>query len=309
MIVPEVTSSGDQSNFGPGTRSGIIIYSPNVTIENLHLDGNGNAGLGGSLNYHQGITTLYDTQNGGDYSSLHNGFLPVIRLGAPVNGNRSIPAIHIDGVAVDNVAWHGITISARGGESFGESGTGLEVVNSTVDNVGGNTKTADHIGILLQNLDNSPNTPDANSISNVVSNVGVGVKTGAFGDTSYADFAKARSKAGIALTTVNDAAVRAFDIEFSDGGMSELGNVANFTDPNNNAVGLYINYGNPLINGFEINGAKIGVQIENATFAAGGGPILSFGGALHWAGHWHRRVRRHPHRELGRSTEFGQRND
>jgi hypothetical protein len=67
LIVPEVVSSHtDATNFGVNTHSGIIIYSPSVTIENLLLDGNGNGALAGTMNYHQGITMLYDTQKGGN---------------------------------------------------------------------------------------------------------------------------------------------------------------------------------------------------------------------------------------------------
>ena len=95
-IVPEATSSHAidpaGENFAGGTHQGIIIYSPSVTVQDLTVDGNGNASLdsatGTSFNYQQGITTLYDTQDGGSYNSLHNGTLPLIQLGGTGMPNR-----------------------------------------------------------------------------------------------------------------------------------------------------------------------------------------------------------------------------
>jgi len=54
LIVPEVTSTRAELEFPTGSHQGIIIYSPNVTVTNLHVNGSGNGSLGGSLNYHQG---------------------------------------------------------------------------------------------------------------------------------------------------------------------------------------------------------------------------------------------------------------
>jgi hypothetical protein len=81
FIVPEVTSADENTAFHAGTHAGIIIYSPDVTIQDLEIDGNGNGTLGGSLHFHQGITTLYDKQGSGNYASLHNGSLAPSNLG------------------------------------------------------------------------------------------------------------------------------------------------------------------------------------------------------------------------------------
>ena len=94
MIIPEdtaVSTLDASAEFPVGTRQGIIIYSPDVTVSNVALDGNGNptttANAGHTLNFHQGITTLYDTQSSGPYASLHNGNLTPITLGGAINGN------------------------------------------------------------------------------------------------------------------------------------------------------------------------------------------------------------------------------
>ena len=120
VLIPEVVSAANQEDFGVGTHSAIIIYSPTVNISNLRIDGAGNGSLAGSYNYHHGITTLYDTQNGGSYNSLHNGPLPLIQLGAPGSGEggaptASIPDLAIDNVSVNNAFWHGVTISSLPG--------------------------------------------------------------------------------------------------------------------------------------------------------------------------------------------------
>ncbi|REK11217.1 MAG: hypothetical protein DWQ37_14910, partial [Planctomycetota bacterium] len=278
LIVPEIASSGDLSNFGPGTHSGIIVYSPSVTVTNVHLDGNGNGSLGGSLNFHQGITTLYDTQNGGDYASLRNGNLPVIQLGPIANQQRSIPALRFQNVTVDNTFWHGITLAAPQGKVYGESGTGLDIQDATVNNVG-NGADLNRIGILGLNLDNSPLTPSSNVLNSTVNGAGVGVSLKVFGPPfDFADNDGARSKAGVSLTTVNNATFRAFEIEFSDGQEANLGNVANWTGANN-ATGIYLNYGAPLLSQFLINGAKIGMHVQNSPAVAQGGPVM-YGGAV-----------------------------
>src|SRR5690606_851561 len=56
VIVPGVASAAVNENFGVGTHSGIIIYSPTVTIKDVVVNGAGNAALGAGLNFHHGIT-------------------------------------------------------------------------------------------------------------------------------------------------------------------------------------------------------------------------------------------------------------
>ncbi|REK12709.1 MAG: hypothetical protein DWQ37_10785, partial [Planctomycetota bacterium] len=285
LIVPETESSGDDNNFGVGTHSGIIIYSPSVTVSNLTLDGNGNGSLTGSLNYHHGVTTLYDSQNGGDYASLHNGNLPLVQLGA-ISGNRSVPDLRIDNVTVNNVYWHGLTLSALAGKSFGiiEDGnpgtTDLEILNSTVNNVGA-TKNENAIGILMQNLNNTSEAsgqPDSQAINNTISNVGIGLSARTFGTSSYGNDSAARSRPGFVFTTVNNAAVRAYEI--IEGQVLDIfANVANWTGANT-ATGVYINFGDADPAGFEIDGAQIGMHIQNATLNQGGGPTILFGTKL-----------------------------
>ncbi len=274
LIVPEVTSShSDITNFGVGTRQGIIIYSASVTVTGVALDGNGNGSVPGTLNYHQGITTLYDTQNGGNYNSLHNGSLPLIQLGPLASANRSIPNLLIDNVTVENVFYHGITLSALGGQQFGQSTTSLSVDNAVVNNVGdvGNQDVS-RVGILIQNLDNNPfDAPNNGNVRfSTVSNAGVGIMSNAFGNKTYASQNGARNLTGMVFNTVNNAVLRAYHIEFNDGGESYINNIANFS-PGNNATGVYINHSRIAANSFVINGAKIGVHIQNNSENAIGG--------------------------------------
>jgi hypothetical protein len=283
LIVPEVTSSGSLSDFGVGTHSGIIIYSPSVTVQGLRLNGNGNGSLAGSLNYHQGITTLYNTQNGGDYSSLHNGSLPLIMLGSPYRGNpnETVPALHIADVAVDNTFWHGITISALADKAF-DSGSGSvhaeQVVNSTVNNVG-DVKDANRIGILLQNINDTQTGWIGNAQGTTVSNVGIGIKTAAFGSSpDFENRNAAHNGSQLALNTVNNAVLRAYDVDFAFR-TGHIGNVANFT-AGNNAVGLYVNHSRTIMTGFEVNGAKIGVHVQNSLFSNEIRPVLAYGSVL-----------------------------
>ncbi len=70
LIVPDIASSHTNlTEFGANTHSGIIIYAPSVTVSNLHINGSGNTPLG-TLQFHQGITTLYDNQEGNSYTDL-----------------------------------------------------------------------------------------------------------------------------------------------------------------------------------------------------------------------------------------------
>jgi hypothetical protein len=119
LIVPEVTSAhggAADANFGAGTHAGVIIYSDQVTVQNVHLNGNG-GGVGGSLNYHEGISTLYDT-GGSPYSTVRNGSISPVQFGAvPDAGrpNRSLGLILIQNCQVDNVYWQGHRAVGQGG--------------------------------------------------------------------------------------------------------------------------------------------------------------------------------------------------
>jgi len=143
----------------------------------LHLNGAGNGALGAGFNYHQGITTLYD---GGTYASQNNGALPLINLGSPWRDKplESVPDIDIDNVAVDNVFWHGITISPLDGHTYDtgdDSPFDLQIQNSRVTNVGQvGLQTLDRIGILMNNINDSRDDLPGNLIRNTITNAGVG---------------------------------------------------------------------------------------------------------------------------------------
>ncbi|REK19327.1 MAG: hypothetical protein DWQ37_01375, partial [Planctomycetota bacterium] len=265
LIVPETTSAQtDPTNFGVGTRSGIILYSPNVTIRDLKLDGNGNGALGGSLHYHHGITTLYDTQNGGDYASLRNGNLPVFNFGSA----HSTTNFEIRDVTITNTWWHGITLSGASGQTIGNN----SVWTSSVSNVGpSGSQGLDRVGILIQNNDNGQ------IVDSSVTNAGVGMASGIFGPGSFGSNTNARNQSGMRGNTVTDAVERAYSVSFADGRIDLnflLIPTAQFVgfDANqavfngaNNATGLYVNYSQPVVAGFVSAGAKIGMQIQNTT--------------------------------------------
>ncbi len=266
LIVPEAVSShANAEDFGVGTHSGIIIYSPSVTIENLTVDGNGNGSLAGTLNYHQGITTLYTQQNGSDYSTLHNGTLAPSNMG----GDDATTYITIHNVTVTNTWWHGITLS-------GLSGTNIRtnrISNVTVSNVGEvGSRDLNRIGILLQNHDGG----DVRDSS--VSDVGVGIETGVLGPASFGDNSLSRNRTGILRNTVTDAVQRAYSVTNADGQIDLSfilssdaqftgfdANKAIYTSPANSGTGLYLNHSQPVVIGYESINAKIGALIENTT--------------------------------------------
>jgi hypothetical protein len=265
LIIPEATSSkSSATNFGVGTRSGIILYSPNVTIENLTLDGNGNGSLGGSMHYHHGITTLYDTQNGGNYSSLRNGTLPPSNLGSA----HSTTNFEIVGVTVKNAWWHGITLSGLSGQTIGQN----SVVNATVIGIGpAGSQDLNRIGIQIQNNDNGE------IVDSKVTNAGVGMASGIFGPGTFGQTNAARNESGMRGNTVTDAVQRAYSVAFQDGQIdlnflilpgSQFVGFDNNRAVNtgaNNAIGLYINHSQPVVAGFVATGPKIGVKVENTT--------------------------------------------
>ncbi len=275
LIVPEVTSShADPSNFGVGTHSGFILYSPSVTISDLRLDGNGNGALGGTLNYHQGITTLYDSQNGGDYSSLHNGPLAPYNFGGThVNSN-----LVVERVTVSNTWWHGITFSGLSGQTIGQN----SIFDSTVTDVGeAGSRDANRIGILLQNQD------AGQAINSTITNVGVGIQSGILGPGTFGNSTDARNKSGMRANTVTDAEQIAYSVSFADGKidlnflLSPIlqfvgfdNNKAIFTGAND-AIGLYVNHSEPVVAGYVSTGAKIGMKIENTTYDGLLVPVLT----------------------------------
>ena len=296
LITPEMASTGDQSNFGLAdqTHSGIIIYSPSVTIQNLTIDGGANPTYPG-LNYQQGITTLYDTQEGGDYHSAHSGTLPLKMLGDPNSGGdnqaaQSAPDLLIENVEVDNTFWHGITISPLANQTF-DSGPNeainLTIRNTTVNNVG-DVKDVNRIGILMQNFtdqtDNGLRKPSGNAQNVTVSNVGVGLKTAPWGDNpNYGNDHTATNRARVIVASVSEAAVYAYDIELaSDSEYTGLS--ATWASPSN-ATGVYANYGTPQLGGLIVTNAKIGVHVQNAPLGVAGGsgsrePILGWGSTI-----------------------------
>ncbi len=62
VIVPEIASAKVEGEFPTGTHSGFILYGRNIELKNLRIDGSG--GTVGPFNFHQGITTMYETQDG-----------------------------------------------------------------------------------------------------------------------------------------------------------------------------------------------------------------------------------------------------
>ncbi len=203
LIVPEATSGRGEANFAVGSHQGIILYSNSVTIQNLALDGSGNGSLGGSMHYHQGITTMYDLQNGGNYSSLHNGSLAPNNFG----GSGSTAAIRVQNLDLRNAWYHGITISGTA------SNTKRTVMIDNVDvtNVGEVAqRDTTRIGIQLQNLDTGTVT------NSTVAETGVGIASGILGTGTFGSNTNARNKTGMRLNTVTNAVARAYSVEFQD---------------------------------------------------------------------------------------------
>ncbi len=280
VIVPEVVSAAVQENFGVGTHSGIIIYSPTVNIANVRVDGAGNGSLAGSYNFHQGITTLYDTQNGGDYNSLHNGLLPLIQLGADGSGEggagSSIPDISIDNVSVSNAYWHGVTISALQDLAFDPGSAenyNLQITNSQISDIG-DVKDVNRVGVLLQNL-----TDEDNSMGNAryvtVTNAGVGFKSNAYGSSPvFGQNHGATNRSYLRYDTAIDPVVYGFDVNFADRSDSYGWHVS-VSNPANTAVGVHLNYARSQLVGAVITGAKIGVEVQNAPVAPTGNTVFS----------------------------------
>ncbi len=293
LIIPEVASAeggAANANFGVGTHSGIILFSYSSTVTNLHLDGNGNAAIntaaGHDHNFHHGVTTLYDLQGGGNYASQHNGNLTPFQINIPGGpaGNRSVPGLLVDTVTADNTYWHGLTLSALANQSFGSTngstGPRINISNSRVNNVGlAGGQDANRIGILLQNMDNSP-TP-GNASFDIVNNAGVGIQLDAFGANKILGSAgTARNKGSVTENVVNNAVLRGIDLEFWDSTGNSSSNVINNVAGANSAVGIYFNHGNILMTTNTVNGSLIGLQVQNTSHnidvAAGITPFPTF---------------------------------
>jgi hypothetical protein len=273
-IVPEVTSTKTAEEFPSGGHMGIIIYAPSVTVRNLHVDGSHNAALGGEMHYHQGITTLYDTQNGADYQSLRAGNLPVVNLGQIGNTNRGEPFITITSVTVDNVWYHGITLSAPKDKNWHESSleenddvANNEVSNSIVNNVGNTgNKGVDHIGILIQNLagwgvgdpSGPPGVKGGNAYDNSITNAGVGLTARTYGVAAFNDN-NARNDTAFTYNTVSNAVTAAFRLEDFENNEFFKGR-ATFSS-GNTAIGLWL-----IHSGGTITNNTLGTTSTNGPF-------------------------------------------
>ncbi len=178
------------------------------------------------------------------------------------------------------MAYRGIVISAAASETIGNN----TINQVTVNNVGKpGSQDVNRIGILVQNND------QGQVVASHVTNAGVGIASGILGTGTYSDSTMARNKSGMRDNVVTDAVVRGYSVSFEDGQLDLnfllLGLAAQFqgfdnnqviiNSPANNAVGLYLNYSQPLVVGFVSTGAKIGVQVENTVFDLGTGTLIA----------------------------------
>jgi hypothetical protein len=291
LLVPETTSAQSGSalaNFGVGTHSGLILYSDSAWVHGIHLNGSAGTAATGSLNYHHGITTLYDTQAGGSYASTRNGSLTPIQLGAvpdPINRpNRSTPTLRVENVLVENTFWHGITISALAGKQFGPVGTGrwISISNCVVQNVGAAASQGyDKVGILLQNIDDGevygfPDyfvLPEGSIFQCTINKAGVGAATRLFGNHDVNNGAYSRST--VAFTTVNNAVMIGIEYTQNEDEANCKMNVINFA-PGNNAIGLLIeNSAAARYSKNTITNAHVGVKIVNSSLSDKTMPTLT----------------------------------
>jgi hypothetical protein len=265
VIVPEVASANTTGDFPTGTHSGIIIYSANVTIRDLIIDGDGN---GMTRDFHHGITTLYSAPGGG---TQRNGTLTLATLGpqGPEGTNTSVPDLLVQDVEVRNVFWHGITISPLQDRTF-DPGSGetenLIIRDSIVDDVG-DTKDINRVGILMQNITDQTSgsinliiTSQPNIYFNTVSNVGVGVRTTYFGTLVYDNQNAATNRAVMATNDVFQANVYGFDI---DGGSEDFyvgNNATNSGGLLDVGTGFNIRNSDPVFSGLHISGFHIGIH-------------------------------------------------
>ena len=281
IIAPEVASAHAEENFPTGSHSGIILYAPTITVSDLTVDGNAGFGGAGSLNFHQGITTMYDQSGGGNYASQHNGALAPSDLHGGAGGNTG--TLTVTGVVVQNIWYKGITISDVASKSFSNTGDPdyPKVINSTVNNIGTGFGglTQDQInnrtGILMMNVDRGSIRSDT------VTNAGVGVAADVFGTpwTGSPDNTHARDHIGVLFCTVTDAVSRGYSMVYEDDSIDSnllldinsdfrygfTGNTASWSSSSNTATGLYLNYSQPYIMGCSFTNAMIGVHIQNTS--------------------------------------------
>jgi len=274
LIVPEVASADVTGDFTAGTHSGIIINSPTASVQNLTLDGSGNGGVG-TFQYHHGITTPYGAAGSTIGGLLHNPDITV----ATIDVN-----LLVKNVTVNNVYWHGITISAP--DSTTVTG-GNRVDNSTVANVGDTALNRDlnRVGILLQNQDS------AEVAFSVVNTAGVGIASGIAGTGTFGSNTNARNKSGFFADSVANATVRGYSISFNDGTASldfivtpgsivDEGMIDSFASNSvgaNTSIGIYLNHSKTIVTGGVFTGSKFGASVQNTTLVGTIAP--AFGGA------------------------------
>jgi hypothetical protein len=110
IVAPSIEDSHDDSTFGGAAVSnGFIIDASGVTIRQLTIDGNANAGLAGSQNFRDAIITNYVT----DTTTTFDGLV-------------------FDDLAIKNIYWKGIALYNVGSNHS----TGNQITNNTFDHVG-----------------------------------------------------------------------------------------------------------------------------------------------------------------------------
>ncbi len=286
LIVPATSSAHVNGEFPNNTHSGIIIYSEGVTISNLRLDGSGNSGNTGAMAYHQGITTLYELQDasgtphnyvpysGNDGNNGAN--MPLKVLGAAMNtANRTLAKLYINEVTVDNTWWHGITMSANSGQQYGQNALKQNVVaNATVRNVGDSgNQGANHIGILLQNIDNFDDAgggiPFGNLRFSTVVNAGTGAQSSTYGQTEYGGNDHAENRTTFSFNMfLNNVTAGLKTVNNADSDIIQ--NVFSFVT-NSTATGIINIHSEPTYgtNTIGLNAASaplIGMQISDSAF-------------------------------------------
>ncbi|MEX0679308.1 MAG: hypothetical protein WD063_19685 [Pirellulales bacterium] len=283
VIIPEVASANTDGDFPVGTHSGIIIQmsaanlvfsgSDGVSISALTLDG----GLGAfsDNDYQHGVTTLYTPPGG---ATVRNGTLAAAQWGfaGDAGTNETNPNLNIDGVTVRNTRQTGITVSPLINQTYDtgpDEPLALNIFNSTVENVGpAGTKDATRIGILMQNINDNQDATGGNMVSNTVSNVGVGIKMGYFGTLDFGNQNAANNGAYAVISEVDDADVYAYWIQAA----REAANLGLLATGGADGTGFFLD--NSRLDGgtgFVSTGYKIGVHVQDSSFAADITPYLA----------------------------------
>jgi len=289
VIVPEVTSAASSADFGVGTRQGIIIYSPSVTVSSVVVNGSGSFATLGSQQYHQGITTIYDLQDGGSYSSLRNGLLPPITLGSSYRfANETVPSLLIDNVAVYASSYRGITLSPLADKTWDTGpaqASPLQISDSLVLGIGNfETPGSTSTGIVLQNIGNKQSGVDGNIVNTFVDRVGIGILTRPFGlSPDFGNPNAAHNGATLAGNTVGFTQSVGYQIEFGsaeDYVGNHFVNESNMPPAPLNAVGFSINHSRGNFRDTFVKGAQKGFLVQNTSFDDGILPTLGFGTRL-----------------------------